>query len=62
MIIRNVKLTDIDAIIKYEKLTAQTSGYLVSIPTEGILKNRIRLSESGYLDDITMGWFPKTAS
>ena len=38
MIIRNEKVTDIDAIIKYEKLTAQTPGFLVSIPTEGILK------------------------
>ena len=34
MIIKNVKVTDIDAIIKYEKLTAQTPGFLVSIPDE----------------------------
>ena len=167
MIIRNEKVTDIDAIIKYEKLTAQTPGFLVSIPdeltpvyyqkliassdidliffivenekqvvghayflpmslkalshvyrltivihpnhvnqgigkllmdtlmkaarekdkinkieslvrssnkraihlyekygfkTEGILKKRIRLSESEFLDDITMGWFSKAIS
>ena len=34
MIIRNEKVTDIDAIIKYEKLTAQTPGFLVSIRDE----------------------------
>ena len=37
MIIIEVRLTDIDAIITYEKLTAQPPSYLVSIQTDGIL-------------------------
>ena len=56
------KINKIESLVRSSNKRAIHLYEKYGFKTEGILKKRIRLSKSEFLDDITMGWFSKAIS